>query len=286
MYIYKITNTKNGKIYIGKTLYSIEKRFVRHKQRHKKGNGYLYNSMRKHGPEHFRIEEIECVKSESILNEREKYWIARLNPEYNMTKGGDGGDTTARYTEERLKERQNKSSMSIKLMWENLDASEKSRRGKKTQQNTNQIEKGKKVSDARKRIFAAETEEEKKIRIEKAKAGAKKVVHPKCEFCDRPINVGNMKKHVDKCTKNPLSPTYGKRKSPILEYVVINPAQDITTFRGSIKKFCLNNNISYYLLKKHIGHKVEKLDERTNNANFMSYNTIGWGLLQIIQIER
>ncbi len=93
MYIYKITNKANGKIYVGKTTKSIEARFCRHKYNYADGVTYLYKSMRKHGIENFEISILEEVTSD--LNEREKYWIAMLEPEYNMTSGGDGGDTSS-----------------------------------------------------------------------------------------------------------------------------------------------------------------------------------------------
>lgn len=94
-YIYKIINNINDKIYIGKTLDTIEHRWTRHlsdmnKRAYEKRP--LYNAMRKYGSNHFRIEEIECCK-EDIVNERECYWIEYYNSfkhGYNATKGGDG----------------------------------------------------------------------------------------------------------------------------------------------------------------------------------------------------
>jgi hypothetical protein len=47
--------------------------------------------MRKYGTENFHIEIIEETDSP---NEREIFWIETLNPDYNMTRGGDGGDTS------------------------------------------------------------------------------------------------------------------------------------------------------------------------------------------------
>lgn len=91
-YIYKITNDINNKIYIGKTEFSIEKRFKEHCQDSKKGytNRPLYNAMNKYGIEHFNIELIEeCNNPE----EREKYWIEYYRSfkyGYNATLGGDG----------------------------------------------------------------------------------------------------------------------------------------------------------------------------------------------------
>jgi len=93
MIIYKIVNQVNGKFYVGKTTKSIEERFAKHRYNHSGGNTYLYRSMRKYGFENFLIEVLEHVNHD--LDEREKFWIRALKPEYNMTEGGDGGDTSS-----------------------------------------------------------------------------------------------------------------------------------------------------------------------------------------------
>ena len=54
--IYKITNKINGKIYIGMTTRSINKRFSEHKAKSKKFNKPLYTDMRKFGTYNFEIE--------------------------------------------------------------------------------------------------------------------------------------------------------------------------------------------------------------------------------------
>ena len=74
-YIYQITNDINGKIYIGKTEFSLEKRFKEHCQdafREKCEKRPLYAAMRKYGIEHFHI---ELIEETDIPEEREKYWI-------------------------------------------------------------------------------------------------------------------------------------------------------------------------------------------------------------------
>ena len=50
--------------------------------------------MRKYGIMNFMVELVESLDNEESLNEREKYWISTLNPHYNMTSGGDGGNTS------------------------------------------------------------------------------------------------------------------------------------------------------------------------------------------------
>jgi group I intron endonuclease len=96
-FIYKITNTETNTIYVGKTNLTLNERFDRHIRNSKGGNTYLYKAMRKYGIEKFNIDILEEC-DESILNDREIFWIKELNSVipngYNMTNGGDGGDTS------------------------------------------------------------------------------------------------------------------------------------------------------------------------------------------------
>lgn len=92
-YIYKITNDINQKVYIGKTEFSIEKRFKEHCKdafSPTKEKRPLYLAMRKYGNEHFHIELIEETNNPE---EREIYWIEQYRSfknGYNATTGGDG----------------------------------------------------------------------------------------------------------------------------------------------------------------------------------------------------
>jgi len=98
-FIYKIINNKNNMIYVGKTIKSIEERWKLHTSCKKsQKNRYLYRAILKYGKDSFSIEIIETVENNKNLNEREKFWINELNSliphGYNMTLGGDGGDTS------------------------------------------------------------------------------------------------------------------------------------------------------------------------------------------------
>lgn len=92
-YIYQIINDINSKVYVGKTEFSIEKRFKEHcadafRERNEKRP--LYSAMRKYGIEYFHIELIEETDNPE---EREIYWIEQLRSfkhGYNATQGGDG----------------------------------------------------------------------------------------------------------------------------------------------------------------------------------------------------
>lgn len=97
MVIYKITNTVNGKVYIGKTIKTMEKRWVRHKSLSFKKKTPLYLALQKYGFESFLIEEIDKASTLEELNEKEKQWITHYQSKdrekgYNMTDGGDGGE--------------------------------------------------------------------------------------------------------------------------------------------------------------------------------------------------
>ena len=94
-YIYCITNLINEKKYVGKTTYSITKRFQEHCRDSKKERCEkrpLYDAMNKYGIENFIVEQlIECDELE--LNSYECLFIEQLNTYnngYNATKGGDG----------------------------------------------------------------------------------------------------------------------------------------------------------------------------------------------------
>ena len=95
MIIYKITNTKNGKIYIGQTVQALNKRIAKHKQRMKSGAKMpLYCAFRKYGIESFTFEVIDTANNAEELNEKEIYWISYFNSihphGYNLTSGGSG----------------------------------------------------------------------------------------------------------------------------------------------------------------------------------------------------
>ena len=95
-YIYCITNLINKKKYVGKTTYSVTKRFQEHCRDSKKERCErrpLYDAMNKYGIENFVVKElIECPNDE--LDSYEKMYIEKLQTYghngYNATKGGDG----------------------------------------------------------------------------------------------------------------------------------------------------------------------------------------------------
>lgn len=96
-YIYKVTNTLNGKVYIGQTRREVSIRWREHKMYawtlKTRCCSALYSAIRKYGDDAFTVETIEECDSEHI-NEREMYWIKHYGSYgngYNLTLGGDGG---------------------------------------------------------------------------------------------------------------------------------------------------------------------------------------------------
>ena len=97
--IYKITNKLNNDFYIGKTEKTLTQRLKNHRKAWKaKVQTHLYRAFSKYGYENFVTEIIEETDN-TTLNLKEIEHISLLKPHYNMTKGGDGGNTTPIITE-------------------------------------------------------------------------------------------------------------------------------------------------------------------------------------------
>ena len=94
-YVYIIKNDINDKVYIGKTNFSIEKRWKEHLQeasKHRVEHRPLYYAINKYGADHFYIEKLEECSVENS-SDREIYWIEFYDSYkngYNATLGGDG----------------------------------------------------------------------------------------------------------------------------------------------------------------------------------------------------
>lgn len=102
--IYKIT-FPNGKIYIGLSN-NIRKRIWKHNHDDYKLHRIVGNAIHLYGNiTEFEVLEEISPQDRDLMNEREKYWIEyydSFNNGFNLTLGGDGGNTIAGYTEEEL----------------------------------------------------------------------------------------------------------------------------------------------------------------------------------------
>lgn len=102
-FIYITTNHINGKQYIGQKKYDTQNKWKNYL-----GSGIILSkAIDKYGKENFSKEIIEECKSKEQLDTREKYWIAYYDAVdsdefYNISSGGDGGNTIVGYSEEQL----------------------------------------------------------------------------------------------------------------------------------------------------------------------------------------
>ena len=110
MWIYKITNIQNNKVYIGQTIRPIEQRFKRHINDALNNilDTHFARAIRKYGKENFIIEQIDTAQTQEELNQKEQYWIQyynSVNEGYNETDAisKSGGNTYQSKTEEEMK---------------------------------------------------------------------------------------------------------------------------------------------------------------------------------------
>jgi len=96
VYVYILTSPE-GKSYIG-----ISKDPERRIGNHLKAKSLIGNALRKHGPENFTFDILDTVEEWKEAQETEKYFIDLYNTfpppnGYNLTEGGDGGDTISNH---------------------------------------------------------------------------------------------------------------------------------------------------------------------------------------------
>src|SRR5208337_1014986 len=116
MQVYLVTNRANGKIYVGKTTGSLERRWRLHCLNAMKRQGFchfLYRAMRKYGAENFFVQTLTLANSPGELNALERFFIAKFRSfdseiGYNLTMGGEGvvpNEATRRKLSELRKQR-------------------------------------------------------------------------------------------------------------------------------------------------------------------------------------
>ena len=93
--IYKATNIVNGKMYIGQTFQPLHRRILQHTNPCKGSKFLFQRAIALYGPENFKFEVVEENIPETLIDEREQYWIKHYNTlfwsnplGYNLTTGG------------------------------------------------------------------------------------------------------------------------------------------------------------------------------------------------------
>lgn len=161
-YVYKMTNVKNNKVYIGKTN-DLNRRLEEHLDVVKRGVGskdyyIIHAAINKYGIENFIIEIIEVCEIEKISFEREIYFVALYKSNihrygsdfgYNMTDGGEG-PTGRKASQETRKKLSESHKGYIMPEWQKKKISE-SNKGKivseETRKKLSQSKKGRKLSE-------------------------------------------------------------------------------------------------------------------------------------------
>lgn len=143
--IYKITNTENNKVYIGKTVKDFNRRYPSHGEGvervynyHKKQkqyglryNNHLLSSIEKYGLDKWEVDEVfDTAHSEEELSVKEIHWISHYKSSddkfgYNKTLGGEGA-LGYKHTEE-AKELMSKQRKGRVMSQEWIDKSAKTR---------------------------------------------------------------------------------------------------------------------------------------------------------------
>lgn len=93
MIVYKVVNKLTGKMYVGKTMLSADRRWRQHCGKSSTCT-YLKNAIAKHGKNSFEFEVIDSAISPKELSVKEMFHIQNLNTlvpnGYNLTAGGEG----------------------------------------------------------------------------------------------------------------------------------------------------------------------------------------------------
>jgi len=93
--VYVITNLRNGKRYVGKTKWTLQKRWGVHLRDARAGSEYaIHRAIRKYGQDAFAIEVLATYETETEALQAEVEWVERLGTVgdggYNMCRGGRG----------------------------------------------------------------------------------------------------------------------------------------------------------------------------------------------------
>jgi hypothetical protein len=98
--IYVCQNRANGKMYVGQTIRSLEKRMWGHCNDALRGSSQAFHkALIKYGREGFDVYVAACCETRAELNRAEEFWIVKLKSlapnGYNLTTGGGGPVPTA-----------------------------------------------------------------------------------------------------------------------------------------------------------------------------------------------
>jgi group I intron endonuclease len=103
MLIYKLTNTVNGKAYVGLTTRTVKHRFTQHCR----ADSVIGKAIRKYGKDSFTVETLAKADTLEELEELEIKYIAMYDTfknGYNLTSGGESGKELSEETKQKMSE--------------------------------------------------------------------------------------------------------------------------------------------------------------------------------------
>lgn len=108
-------HTLNGKKYVGYTKKTMVERLEEHIEGALEGSErHFHRAIRKYGVENIVSEQLCETTTKQAAKRKERYYVKQFDTfknGYNMTHGGDGGNTTEKYSEEEMKDLSNRRSM-------------------------------------------------------------------------------------------------------------------------------------------------------------------------------
>jgi group I intron endonuclease len=254
MTIYKITNLINNKIYIGQDSKDRENYL---------GSGKLIKyAVNKYGKENFKKEIIEFCNSKKELNEKEKYWIKKINSfapiGYNIGTGGEGQDNFTYHPE---KERLNQILIKARKKAKIKNIGNKNMLGKhhteKTKIRISNFFKGKKLGDENP---AKRLEVREKIRLSHLGSKNANYGKPRSEETKRKIGEANKgkivtKEQIEKArkTREERGISFKGANHPSAKtFILYSPCGIKHIITGWLRQFCKEQNLSSITIYRHL----------------------------------
>jgi group I intron endonuclease len=218
--LYQITNTVNGKSYIGITKLTINERWNVHISNSRNPKYPLHLAISKYGPDSFTLTLLEENQDRKVISELEEPTIQRLNTHitqhgYNVAKGGYGGDLGPDANDKRKQTIRNLSSEQKQQWVTNLGrAQQGKKRSNHTKEKLSRLQKDRggygpenHSSETKEKISKGNTV---KVRSEKARQTYSEIAKLRgtgpqlqgkkvsCLCCNREWDLGNFTQHIRK----------------------------------------------------------------------------------------
>lgn len=224
MFIYRIKNKENNKIYIGQTTRSIEERWSGHcSSASKETNNLFHNAINKYGKDSFEVEELAKADNQQQLDELEKFYIQSnnsLHPNgYNLKTGGSNGVIYSDKSKNKMSQAKlgsnipentkQKISKSHKERWNSDDGTLSKHRSHTSKKAWKDQRYREKISKARKEYWSDESNKEKA-----SKRGKEMASDP--NYIDK-VSKGVKKALSKPGTKAKLAVVHEKQKKKIID---------------------------------------------------------------------